>query len=140
MDHTLAAIDPDFRVRVPSSLHDPDLALDYWLANPLLQRKYPRKVAATLKIVPSLAAWEKTDLVRRLKKHIDALRYLIPYDAKAYNDLLALIRHELVEMEERNDLKPHLNRLRGAELEREHTRLAEAIKLREYAMYDAPQD
>ncbi|MBX0290986.1 hypothetical protein K3G63_11080 [Hymenobacter sp. HSC-4F20] len=133
MSRTTAHLDPATQVAVPQLWLDIDAYLAYWLSNPLLPAG---RVAATQQRLPLLDKLDKHKLALRLQDAVKGLRALEPYDATGYNLLLNLVRHELVSSEERVALKPHLLRLRGAEIDWEYTRLEAAIKLREYTEYD----
>lgn len=135
MNLASVCLEPAYRVLVPSTYADTEAALTYWLSNPLLPAK---RVQLTHEQLPTMGKADKQALVQRLIKAVERLRELDRYDANGYNLLLKLVRHELIDTDERVSLKPHFLRLRGAEIEWEYTRLEAAIKAREEAAY--PQE
>ncbi|GGG33909.1 hypothetical protein [Hymenobacter glacieicola] len=128
-----SALDPAQQVSVPCTYSQTDAALTYWLSNPLLPAG---RVEATRERLPFLGIAEKQALVHRLKEQVRASRMNQPLDGPGYNRLLTLIRDKRVSRDERVGLKPHLVRLRGAEIDWEYTRLEKAITLQQSAHYD----
>ena len=124
-----AALNPAFRLLPPDTFAEVDLALTYWLSNPLLPAG---RVAATQQLLTSrhYSSGDKQALILRLKKRVQELRKGLRYEHDGYHCLLDLLQHELVRPEERNEAKPYLIQLRGAETEWEYTRLEEVIRRR----------